>query len=367
MTAPDDEIRRLVGEARALPDGPTKLDLLDEAARIADARNDVPAGFAVRKLILAAALGGGLPEQMMVAFAWCAAQSDRHPTDIPPETILWEYRWVISELPHFPQVPRAQIEETVAEMTRRYRAAGSTLRPVHLLRTFTYVKLGDVPAATAAHRDWQQAPRDWLSDSPRQELNLTVNFLTFAGRHREAIDACPNVLAGRVDEPEFFGQDSAELLIPLLEAGRVADAARVQRSGYRYLAKKQRYLAHLGFHVEYLARVDNWAGAQKVFEEHAPLALTTKQYYDRFQFHRGCLVFLERLRRAGHDRFKFRLPDSIPVAPTNRVYDLAELAGWLRSDLADFAARFDARNGTSYFTDRLNAVADLATRPAPTG
>src|SRR5690242_15189094 len=126
MSAPDDRISRLLAEAKELPDGPAKVELLTEAARVADSLNDVALGFYLRKLLMGATLGAGTPEQMSVAFAWCVSQSDRHPTTIPPEDILWEYRWVISELPHFPQVPRRQIEDTIAEMGRRYRAAGST-------------------------------------------------------------------------------------------------------------------------------------------------------------------------------------------------------------------------------------------------
>ena len=366
MAQPNPEIRRLVAEAQGLPDGPTKVEVLHEAARVADAHNDVGLGFVLRKLIMSASLGGGLPEQMAVAFSWCLAHSDKYPEEIPPSDVLWEFRWVISELPHFPQVPRQQIEDTIQDMVRRYRAAGSTLRPVHLLRTFTYTKMGDRPAAAAALRDFEAAPRDALSDTPRQELNLVVNHLAFAGRWREAIDLSPKVMAGRVDEPGFFGQDSSELLIPLLELGQVADAVRVQRTGYRYLAKKPGLLAHIAFHVEFLARVDNFAGAVKVAEEHLPIAVETKQYVYRTHFLRSFLLLVDRLRRAGHAAHKFRLPAAVPVkAGRAGGHDLVALTEWLNADVTDWSDRFDARNGNRYFAEKLAALPDLAARPAP--
>ena len=366
MTPPGDEVLRLLGDAKELPDGLAKVELLNEAARIADSTSDVETGFYLRKLLMGAALGGGLPDQMSVAFTWCVAQSDRHPDAIPSQEILWEYRWVISELPHFPQVPRQQIEDTIGDMIRRYRAAGSTLRPVHLLRLFTYTKMGDREAAAAARRDWEEAARDFLSDSPRQELNLLVNHLTFAGHYQEAIDRSAAVMTGRVDEAEFFGQDSAELLIPLLELGRAADAVRVQRSGYRYLARKPAYLAHIAFHLEFLARMDHFEKAIKVVEDHMPLALAAKQFVYRTQFLRSVLLLVERLRRSGTDVAQFRLPADFPLTPDGRRrYDAGALAGWLRAEVADWSARFDARNGNRYLAGKLAAVDDLGARPAP--
>jgi hypothetical protein len=359
------DVNRLLAEAAELPAGPVQVELLAEAARIADAHNDVKSGFLVRRLLMDAALTGGQPDRLTVAFTWCVAQSDRDPQTVPPDEILWQYRWVISNLPQFPDVPRVQIEDAIADMTARYRAAGSTLRPVHLLRLNTAIKLRDPDLAAAAHRDWQGAARDHLSDDPRTEQSFVVDYLVFVGRHQEAVDMCPQVMSGRVDDPHFFGTDSAELLVPLLNLGRVADAVRVQRSGFRYVAKKHRHLDMIGEHVAFLSRLDNFAPAVKAFEEHSAYALATKQFIDRFDFFWGALVLVERLRRAGHETFKLRLPKEIPVEPRDRRYDLADLAAWLRADLAALGAKFDARNGNTYFADRLASAAELAARPAP--
>ncbi len=365
MTEPDDHIRRLLAEAGEQPKGPLQVELLAEAARVADAHNDVAAGFRVRKLLMDAALGGGQPQQMTVAFTWCVAQSDRDPQAVPPEQILWQYRWVISNLPQFPEVPRKQIEDAIADMIVRYRAAGSTLRPVHLLMLNTGIKLRDVAMASAAHAAWNTAEHDALSDDPRTELSFCVDFFVFMKQYQKAIDLCPQVLAGRADDMHFFGTDSAELLAPLLELGRVADAIRVQRSGYRYIAKRHRYLDMVGAHMELLARLDQFAAPVKMFEEHVGYALDTKQYIDRFDFSWSALVVFERMRRAGHTTIKLRLPKEFPVAPSGRVYDLAELTAWLRADAADLATKFDTRNGNTYFTDRLTTVATIAATPAP--
>ena len=356
MTAPDAVIDRLLAEAADLPEGPAKVDLIAEAARVADAHGDVRRGFAVRKELLSAALDGGQPDQLTVAFTWCLAQSDADPEAVPPDEILWQYRWVVSNLPQFPQVPRAQIEDAIADMTRRYRAAGSTMRAVHLLRVNVAIKLKDPAAATAALEDFRSAARDRWSDNPRTEQSFLVDYLTFVGRDQEAVEHCPQVLAGRVDSPHFFGGDSAQLLAPLLNLGRADDAVRVQRAGYRYVARRHRYLDMVGLHIECLARLDDFPAAVKAFEDHSRFALDTKQVMDRFDFFWGALVLVERLRRVRR-RPPFRLPKQLPASPD-------DLAAWLRADAAGLAKRFDARNGNTYFADRLKQVDDLVARPA---
>jgi hypothetical protein len=362
MPEPRDEIDRLLAEAADLPNGPAKVDVLAQAAAAADGRHDTAAGFAVRRKLLDAALGAGQPDQMTVAFTWCLAQSDRHPDVVPPTDILWQYRWVISHLPQFPQVPRRQIEDAIEDMTRRYRAAGSTLRPVHLLRLNTAIKLRDRAFATEAKESWEKCGRDWLSDDPRTEQSFVVDYLVFVGRDREAVDLCPQVLSGRADDVHFFGTDSAELLIPLLNLGRVADAVRVQRSGYRYISGKNRYLDMVGCHVEFLARIDRFDAAVKAFEDHVGYALTTQQLMDRFDFLRAALILVERLRRTGHVVFKLRLPKEVPVQPAGRMYPLADLAAWLQDDLETLAGRFDARNGNDDYAGQLRTVPDLVSR-----
>src|SRR5947207_3174476 len=129
-----DRIIRLMIEGEGLPEGPHQIATFEEAVRVADTANDLTLGFRTRRRLMSAAMCGGQPDLLMVAFAWCLAQSDRDPQRFPPEDLLWAYRWVICELTSFPQVARSRFDELLAEMEKRYRAFGSTLRGYWLLR-----------------------------------------------------------------------------------------------------------------------------------------------------------------------------------------------------------------------------------------
>jgi hypothetical protein len=365
MTNPHDQVAKLLTEAEELPAGPEKVELYAEAARYADSHSEIGLGVQVRQQLLDAALDGGQPDRMAVAFSWLLARSDALPDLVPPDEILWQYRWVISELSQFPQIPRKQIEDMIADMACRYQSAGMSLRPVHLLRMNTMLMFRDGAGATAALSLFQNAPRDEWCDNSRTEESFTISYLLFLKRDEEAIKRCPQVLAGRCDDAHFFGIESAELLDPLLRLGRLADAIRIQKSGYRYVARKHRYLDSVGSHIEFLALIDNFPAAIKAFEDHAAFALETKMLSDRFDFFRSVTILVGRLRRSGNRSYRFRLPKAFPVANVNRLYDLAELEDWLRADVAALGRKFDLRNGNTWHADQLLGLDELISRPAP--
>ena len=130
MTDYREQIDRLLVDSEGLEDGHTKVGLLEEAVRIADTHADVGLGFELRKELLGAALGAGHADQLLVAYSWCLAQVDKDPKKYHTSDLLWEYRWVLSELTAFPQIGREQIESMYEDMVQRYRQAGASMRSV---------------------------------------------------------------------------------------------------------------------------------------------------------------------------------------------------------------------------------------------
>jgi len=59
---------------------------------------------------------------------------------------------------------------------------------------------------------------------------------------------------------------------------------------------------------------------------------------------------MERLRAVGRHSVKFNLPKAFPAYQENGKYDVAALEDWFEADARRLAARFDARNGTKWFT-----------------
>ena len=146
------KIEKLMDEAEGLKDGPAKAAILEQAVAIADTHQDVKLGYAARKKLLPACLDSGQPDLMLVAYSWCLAQCDRDPSQFNLDDILWEYRWVVSEMTTFPTISRPQIEDALADITRRYQAAGDVRTALESLAKEGYAEaeldqIGDMDGA----------------------------------------------------------------------------------------------------------------------------------------------------------------------------------------------------------------------------
>jgi hypothetical protein len=170
------QIETLLAEAEGLKDGPAKAAILERAVAIADTHQDVQLGYVARKALLPACLDSGQPDLMLVAYSWCLAQCDRDPSQFNLDDILWQYRWVVSEMASFPTISKGQILDAYADITRRYLAAGSTLRPIYLLGMNVHNSLKDRAGATACFQKWQAAPRDRFSDDPETERAFVADY-----------------------------------------------------------------------------------------------------------------------------------------------------------------------------------------------
>src|SRR5262245_34413492 len=220
-----DEIIRHMTEGESLPQGPHQIAKFNEAVRIADAHNDQILGFRTRRRLMSAAMCGGQPDLLMVAFAWCLAQSDRDPDHFPPEDLLWAYRWVVCELTGFPHVPRSKFDELLVEMERRYRAAGSTLRGYWLLRNRMESRMGNHTAATAAYEKFQLCARDRLTDSAEVEQAFKALYLLPLNDDLRTVDACAPILRNVYRSELYQGLTQAIVLAPLVRLGRFSEAA----------------------------------------------------------------------------------------------------------------------------------------------
>ena len=347
----DDQIDDLLTEIYALPESPERLELIEQAIALVDRQHDIPLGYHCRQLLMQTALETGDTDKMLVAFSWCASMSAQRPDLLNGDSILWEYRWVVSELPNFPDVSRETIEAMMNDMETRYREVGSQLRAVHLMKNFTYTKLGDHTNAEQFRLLFNNAPRDFLSDAPRQEQNLLIFYHATFGEYDKALALGQNVLDGQVYEPGFFGQDCSELLLPLLELNRVPEAIRIQKKGYPYVAEHPSWLWNIAQNIEFLARIDDFDNALSILKEHFAYAMRTPRMVSRFFFLRAIWILAERLNHA-NDVSRMMKLDKLARKHYDSMDMQQPLTNSLWREIMQLAQRFDQRNGNEFFTQQ---------------
>jgi hypothetical protein len=355
----DARIAALMQQAEGLPDSPTKVALIEEAIRIADSHSDLVEGFSLRKDLMKAATFGGAPEKALVAFTWCIGQCDRDPETFEAEEILWEYKWVVSSLRHFPQIGLQQIEDAMDDMTRRYEKAGLGVRPIHKLRVRLAMHRGDHELAQKLQRHWRSAPIRWGNDCPACEQDDQVDFLIFMGKDDRAVDLAKPIIQGGMSCAEVPHVTYASLLWPLLRLGRVKEAAEHHRRGYPMIASGGDFLAEVAEHLTFLALTGNLDRGVTLLEKHLSWALETMALSRRFDFALAARLLTLRLEEAGRESLKLRLPKEFPLHREDGVYAVADLSAWFEQDARGLAEQFDKRNGTDAFARELAELPGL--------
>jgi hypothetical protein len=359
VTGHVEQVYRLMAEADGLPDGPVKVTVVEQAAAVADSHRDAELAFQVRKTLLGVCLSADQSELMLVAFAWCLAQCDRDPERFPIERILWEFRWVVSSLCTFPEVSRAKIDEMKAEMARRYQQAGAGPRSFCLMCRKMGVEMGDVEAAAAANAALRGAPVDWLSDGYPTELGFEISYRLFRNEPARALKAAGPFLSREIRSDHFEGQACADVLLPMLKQGRAAEAMASHRRGYRLRSRNIRHLDSIAKHIAFLALTDNLGRAVRLFEKHLPDALRTSNAFNRMRFLIDTVPLLDRLRKAGREANRLRVPAECPLAAGGERPIVSAVREWVRTSAGEWAAEFDTRNGNDYYARRLAAAPHL--------
>jgi hypothetical protein len=343
------------------------VQLLEEAARIADTLADVPLGYRVREQLVDAACWSGHLDKMIVAFAWCLAQYDRDPTHHSMRSLYWRYKWVVGEAAIFPQIALGKQIELFDDMATRYTRAGISLRPVHSFRCYLEMVRGDVDEAARHYRAWIEAPRDSYSNCHACELDERVGYHAFRHDDEEAIREAEPMMTGRMRCAEVPHRTYARLLSPLLRLGRLDEAADAHRRGFHLLTPGHKMLDFAGEHVAFLALTGNHGRAVKALEQYLPFAIELRGRLDGFLFLLDALLLLDLLTAGGTMAVRMRLPKDTPVWQNEKRYDVAALRSWITREVTATAAAFDRRNGTTYTSRTIEeraARASLA-RPFP--
>lgn len=355
-----ERVRALLVEAGALPqNSPARVTLLQEAADLAEAHRDTALAFEARHELIGAGLSTDQCEVMLVAFTWCLAQHDRDPEAFGAHRVLWEFRWVVSSLPTFPQITLEKIEEMKNEMARRYQMYGASPRSYALMCRKMAIDMGDKAEAATMDRWLRQCPEDWLSDGVETERGFDITYRLFRGEWAKAIQAAQPFLDRTIRSSHFEGQACADVLFPLLRAGRPEEAMPYHLRGYRLRKGDSRHLESLGKHVAFLALTGNRDKAIRLFSNHLPDALATTNAFTRLKFLLEALPIMDRLVKEKIDTIRIPRLVDCPITSIKGRVPVKDLRAWLVELTASLCHEYDQRNGNDFNSKRLKAIPRL--------
>lgn len=356
----------LLYQADWLPDGVSKLALVEEAVRIADLLGDIDLQYRARYELATTAVLGGIPERGLVAHTWMSAAFDKYPGRFSAEDFMWHYKRTASVLDEFPQISREKIGQVFDDMLRRYTHEGMSLRGYYSRRLHSAHNMGQDWRAYAAQ--WRSARADGNEDCAACERDTGVNLLLWEDKLDEAIKFAKPLLSGRLSCHSVPHRTLARIMLKLWAAGDHAQALELHRRGYAMIRGEANKLDLIGNHLELLGRAGMHTEGMRMFERHARWLDANTSPWDHMAFWRGARVTLAATRELSRTQSRrMRLPESLECWRKDGTYVLTELLTWVDTKLDGLAAAFDDRNGNDFHTRtlaELRAIVPQEPKPA---
>lgn len=352
----EEQIERLLAEAVALPHGPTRVELCEEAVRLADLHHLRPMACRARERLVDAASFGGRPDLMIVAFAWCLATFDEDPDAyFSAYSLLWRMKWVAAALPQFPEIELAAIAGLLDDMERRFRDYDGCLQPVVHKRRVVALQLGDLPAAAAYQKQYLGLRRSTLSDCHACQLASQAGYYFWTGKNAVGVRKVENLLASGMRCATVPDGTYSDLLIPLLRMGRAGEAMKYFKIGYSKVRGNVQFIGDWSANLRYLALTDNLDRAVKLLERHLPEVESAHSPLGQLSFLSSACLLVEVLADR-REKIRLRLPPTSAFANPDGEYVLADLASELRVRVTADSERFDRRNGNGYYAEALDKL-----------
>ncbi|MGX6743962.1 tetratricopeptide repeat protein [Streptomyces peucetius] len=295
-------------------------------------------------------------DKMFVPFARLLRMWDDRPEDFDgrqAHSLFWMFKWVSSGMIDQPHIPLVAIEKWQAEMEYRYRLARHSERAVRQGEMRIARHLGDMERAQRAYDAWQAADRDDKSDCHACELRAQGSWQAHRGDEEAALVTWRPVLESEftcAHEPHAVLSSS---LLPLLRLGRTEEARANHLRGYRLVRSKESMRSAVARHVEFCALTGNEARGLEILAERPSYFTDTGEPRSLLNYLEVTALLTDRLTALGHGE------QSVP-GPGGRSWTARELAVHARAEARTIAARFDARNGNTYFGEQSTERMDRA-------
>jgi hypothetical protein len=349
----------LMDEIYNLPEGLPRINLLEEAARVADLANDVEDGYIARSMIVEIATFNGYPMKALVAFSWMVGQFDKNEEMYDSFELLWSYKWILDRISCFPDIPLQQIDRLLEDMRDRYKKHGYSERTYYFYRSVNTLLQGNPEEATRCLELFQQMERDGMSDCGACEQNRLVEHAAAVQDDEQALESAQPILKGRMSCGEVPHVTIPKVLMPLYRLNRIDEAKKHQRKGYRLIKDNLEFLQNQGEHIYFLAHTDPFQGLE-VLERHYPQVQHHENPMDKMLFLAYSSALLKRLSEETIP-VRVRLPENNPHLPAAEGTDseagnAAILAERFRQDALAAAERFDRRNGNDFYRTFIEAL-----------
>ncbi len=356
-------IRELLKQAKTMPHGPTKISMLKKAIDLSDSFQQTRLGFRSRRYYLDASRFGGSPSLRFAVFSWCLGQCDRDPDQFDENDLLWEYKWMISEMINNAEIPQRQLFDAIADMKKRYERNGLSLKPVYKLQRIEATDRGDFAAAKEYNRLWQSASKDGMNDPDYGDRNDFVSYLVQQKLYEKALKTALPILDKSIpmDDNQVVPHSTlGHIVVPTFLLKKYDDARRYHQWGIRLIRNQLDYLEESGKHLMYTALSKNYAKGLQIIEWNAILYSESINVGSRFVFSLGAVLLFRLMVRDNIEKVSLRVSKENSWFRPDGEYSVPDLLAVFEEDCKSTADAFDQRNGSKRYMEQYQDLEELA-------
>lgn len=348
------QIQKLLIKADAVNSPYDRIKLIKKAINIADAHNDTEWGFDLRKQIIAAERSTSSCMEGLPAFTWILDTYEHHPELCDESTFMMEYKWMIQAARRNADVSMQQFESIVEDYKIRLQRNGFTLHSYYTAKAQMAFQQNRLDEAKLYLDMRKFEERDDLSHCVACEIHDLVEYELLTGNIDAAISIAHPIFSGKercvyvpfqtvctaLNILDKYGyDDSAETLF------KIADALlNTMRQEY-----DMPNIGHIGQIIYFFTKRDK-NRAWNIFEEYVEWSIDCEDYFN-YQFSSGVLSLFK-----GSGTRDMNVSPRMPWHQPLELYKFSELYAYYWNQASTLAAKFDARNGGTNFTDELNSM-----------
>ncbi|MGL4421185.1 MAG: hypothetical protein ACRCZF_11010 [Gemmataceae bacterium] len=360
----EDQIDEMTSLSWFLSNGPGKIQLYEEAVRLADSANNAELAYETRMELIEAATFGGRPDIAIVHYVWCLATFDKNPSQFDRHDLYWKYKWILGNATSYPQISQTKLNEMLADFQTRMKKSGYGMHAYWQTARKIARTLHHMPEVLKCHKKVNTLQRGELSNCHACEIDdcAEIDLLT------KGIDA-----ALATAEPLFNGEESCThvpnvtypfFLVPLVKAGQIQTAIDFYHHADRMTANDHEFLSSWGHILAFLGMTDNLVKGLELFRN-GLFASTSAAPLERFRFLHGASLVVMKLQEQKKKSIRLRVPEGVPLVAKGGWMAVDDIAAWLEEELQELATQFDARNGNDTYSAQLTGREELLTLGQP--
>ncbi|MDR1513332.1 MAG: hypothetical protein LBS56_07625 [Propionibacteriaceae bacterium] len=348
------EVNAAIGRVRAMPYGRARSEAAEREVRRIEREGPPEARAYALTSLVEALTWGDEDEKAFFPFTQLLRWWDEHPEHFDhydQSVLFWEFGWIMSDLPQFPTVSKAQVEATLDDMERRFAVANRGMERVGSTRLHWALLKGE--GVDRAFTDWLTLPIDEEDSCAACHEGLRGEYLLWKGDLEGAIA----VLQKAADSDLACSREPAamltELALAYLDSGQLELAEETVPKALAELRKAVSTSLSSAYArvFEVYCRSLQPELAMALLGEHAR-DLKSGTPFRRLVFWRRVAAGTHALIEAGHG--------AAPVDVAGLPQTVSELFDRAAREATKLAGQFDRRNGTSEQSDRLRAALQAA-------